>query len=370
MKISNTPIFSLLCLAVVFSSTFAAFGQTATPTPKITDDEIIKVDSRLIVVPVSVTNANGDPILGLSAADFRVTEEGRSQQIDTVSGADKVPLEIALLFDVSASTDKMFKYELETAAKFLRDVMRAGDRATIFSIGAKPILVQPRDTADRTAAVINTITPTKEFTAFYDTVAAAADYLKMNAPEGSRKVLLVISDGEDTHSVSITKAINDGYRKININKIDSKALYELTVKNRNEAGVAERKRILKLLQDVDTVFYSINPAGSSLQLNKMSLAGQEVMQKFAADTGGTAFLPKFQPFDTKDDLQNTANSRKNAEILDRIFRQLGNELRSQYLVQYYSDADFPAGRFVNLGVGLSNRTDLKIRARQGYFVTN
>ena len=118
------------------------------------------------------------------------------------------------------------------------------------------------------------------------------------------------------------------------------------------------------------MFYSINPAGSSLQLNKMSLAGQDAMQKFAVDTGGTAFLPKFQPFDTKDDLQNISNSRKNAEILDRIFRQLGSELRSQYLVQYYSDAEFPVGRYVNLNVGLSNRPELKIRARQGYFVKN
>ena len=102
----------------------------------------------------------------------------------------------------------------------------------------------------------------------------------------------------------------------------------------------------------------------------MSLTGQENMQKFAEDTGGTAFLPKFQPFDTKDNLQNQSNGRKNAEALDRIFRQLTNELRSQYLVQYYSDADYPDGRYVKLAVGLTNRTGLRVRARQGYFVTN
>ena len=361
---------SVIILAIALVSTLSAFGQTATPTPKAADDDIIKVDSRLVVIPVSVTNANGEPVLGLTAADFRVTEENRAQTIDTVSGADKVPLEIALLFDVSASTDTMFKYELETAAKFLRDVMRPEDRATIFSIGAKPILVQSRDTAEKTAIAIQNITPTKEFTAFYDTVAAAADHLRINAPEGSRKVILVISDGEDTYSARISKAIQDGYSKIDVNKIDRKLLDQLTIRNRNEAGIAERQRILKLLQNVDTVFYSINPAGSSLQLNKMSLFGQENMQKFAVETGGTAFLPKFQPFDTKDDLQNLSNSRKNAEILDRIFRQLANELRSQYLVQYYSDADFPVGRYVNLNVGLGTRPELKVRARQGYFVKN
>lgn len=361
---------SILIVVVGSASLISAFGQTATPTPKSTDDDVIKIDSRLVVIPVSVTNANGEPILGLNAADFKVTEENRAQTIEAVSGADKVPLEIALLFDISASTDTMFKYELETAAKFLRDVMRPEDRATIFSIGAKPILIQSRDTAEKTAIAIQNITPTKEFTAFFDTVAAAADHLRINAPEGSRKVILVISDGEDTNSIRISKAIQDGYSKINVNKVDSKLLYQLTVKNRNEAGIAERLRILKLLQDVDTVFYSINPAGSSLQLNKMSLDGQENMQKFAVETGGTAFLPKFQPFDTKDDLQNISNSRKNAEVLDRIFRQLANELRSQYLVQYYSDADFPAGKYVNLNVGIGNRPELRVRARQGYFVKN
>ncbi len=357
-------------LAILLMTAFVAFSQTATPTPKVTDDEIIKVDSRLIVVPVSVTDTNGQPVFGLTAQDFRLTEESRSQVIDHVSSADKVPLEIALLFDVSASTDKMFQFELETAAKFLKDVMRTEDRATVFTIGAKPILVRPRDTSESVANAIRNITPTKEFTAFYDTVAAAADYLKLNAPDGSRKVILVISDGEDTNSARISKAIQDGYRKINVNKIDNKSLYELTVKNRNEAGIAERRRILKLLQDVDTVFYSINPAGSSLQLNKMSLAGQENMHKFAEDTGGTAFLPKFQPLDTKDDLQNQSNGRKNTDVLDRIFRQLANELRSQYLVQYYSDADFPVNKFVNLDVKLQNRGDLRVRARQGYFVKN
>lgn len=369
MKILHRKDFIAGFAAIMLTAT-AAIAQTATPTPKITDDEIIKVDSRLIVVPVSVTDANGQPVFGLTAQDFRLTEENRVQEVDQISSADKVPLEIALLFDVSASTDKMFQFELETAAKFLKDVMRSEDRATIFTIGAKPILVQSRDSAERTAIAIRSILPTKEFTAFYDTVATAADYLSINAPEGSRKVILVISDGEDTNSERISKAIQSGYSKINVNKIDNKSLYELTVKNRNEAGIAERKRILKLLQDVDTVFYSINPAGSSLQLNKMSLAGQENMQKFADDTGGTAFLPKFQPFDTKDDLQNQSNGRKNAEVLDRIFQQLANELRSQYLVQYYSDADFPVNKFVNLEVKLPNRIDLRIRARLGYFVKN
>lgn len=357
----------LACMLAIAVSTAA---QTPTPTPKADDDEIIKVESRLIVVPASVTDANGLPILGLKAADFRLSEENRPQTIDNVGTAENVPLEIALLFDISATTSPMFKFQQETAAKFLQEVLRPADRATIFTIGAKPILIQSRDTAEKAANAVKSIVPTKEFTAFYDTVGEAAEYLRKNAPEGTRRVIVVISDGEDTNSSRISKAIQDGFKKVGerINTIDSKTLYQLTVNSRNEASIQERARVQRALQNADTVFYSINPAGSSFQLNKMSVFGQENMQRFADDTGGTAFLPKFQPIDTKDEYQNGNNSRKNAEILERIFRQLGNELRSQYLLQFYSDGDFPLNKFVKLSVGLQNRPDLRIRARQGYFV--
>ena len=374
MRISkSTQLFYLLLSITIL--TFSAVSQTpkTTPTPAAeNDDTPIKVSSRLVVVPVSVTDENGQPVLGLTAKDFSVAEENSSQTIEKVSDADKVPLEIAILFDVSASTDAMFQFEQETAAKFLQEVMRPEDRATVFTIGERPVLIQPRDISSKSALSIKTIQPTKQFTAFYDTVRIAADYLQKNAPTGTRKVVVVISDGEDTNSEGVKKAINDGFQKLGkkVDTIDSKSLYQLTVANRNEASVREQSRVLKSLQNADTVFYSINPAGSSFQLNKISTFGQTNLDKFAAQTGGTAFLPKFQPIGLKDNLQNSYNLKKNQETLTMIFRQLANELRAQYLVQYYSEADFAVNRYVNLKVGLSNSQNLKVRARQGYFVKN
>jgi VWFA-related protein len=360
-------------VALVFATTTFGLAQTpkVTPTPKISDDDsVVKVSSRLVVVPVSVTDAAGQPVPGLKLEDFRIAEEGHQQKLDSVGTADKVPLEIVLLFDVSASTDAMFKFEQATAAQFLKDVMRSEDRATIYTIGADPVLIQPRDTAEKSAQAILSIKPTKEFTAFFDSVGAASEYLRKNAPLGTRRVVVVISDGEDTNSARIAKAIQDGYRKMGekVNTLDNKALYELTVTNRNEASAKERTRVLQGLQNADTVFYSINPAGSSFQLNKMSLYGQENMQQFADQTGGTAFLPKFQPIDTKDDLMNISNTKKNSATLELIFRQLANELRAQYLVQYYSESEFPLNKYVKLDVGLNNRGPVRVRARQGYFV--
>lgn len=358
-------------IALIFTFIFSAFAQTATPTPpvKSNDEEVIKVDSRLVVVPVSVVDVSGQPVLGLAAQDFRISEENRAQEIAQVSDAEKVPLEIALLFDISASTDSMFKFEQETAAQFLRDVMRPADRATIFTIGERAVLIQSREAAQKAALAVNSIQPTKEQTAFYDSVRVAADYLQKNSPQGTRKVIVVISDGEDTNSDGIIKAIWDSERKL-ISTVQGQELRNIRVKARDDAKIKEQARVLKSLQNADSVFYSINPAGSSYQLNKISQFGQSNLQTFADDTGGTAFLPKFQPIDLKDTLQNSFNVRQNQTTLTKIFQQLTGELQAQYLVQYYSETDFPTGKFVKLDVGLTNPKNFRVRARQGYFAKN
>jgi VWFA-related protein len=365
-------LFILIGLIFTFAIYVSAQTQPKpTPTPKDDDGDVIKVESRLVVVPVSVTDAaTGQPVLGLTAKDFFVQEENQAQQIERVTDAEKVPLEIALLFDVSASTDAMFQFEQETAAQFLREVMRPEDRATIFTIGERPKMVQARDTSEKSAIAVKMIQPTKQFTAFYDTVYAAAQYLQKNSTQGSRKVLLVISDGEDTNSERIRLALQAGYDQLGekIDKMDQKTRYQFTLNVRNNAGAVEQNRVLQALQNADAVFYSINPAGNSYQLNKMSQAGQLNLQRFADQTGGTAFLPKFQSIGLKDQLQNSQNTRLNQEMLVKIFRQLANELRAQYLVQYYSEASFQTNRYVKLNLGLTAPNKHRVRARQGYFV--
>lgn len=362
-----------LIISILFISSFTVFAQKTPPPPPplpIQSDEEIKIESRLVMIPVSVTDANGQAVTGLTANNFRVLEENKKQEIAEVGDAEKVPLEIALLFDVSASTDAMFRFEQETAAKFLKDVMRPDDRATVFTIGEDGLVVQARGTADQAATAVKSIVPTKQQTAFYDSVKVAADHLQKNTPEGRRKVVVVISDGEDTNSKGVLKAIWAAERKIMSNSLTGEKLRTVRVKARDDAKFAEQGKVLKSLQNADTVFYSINPAGSSYQLNKMSVFGQSNMEKFASETGGTAFLPKFLPIDLPSNYENTANLRKNTETLEGIFTQLTNELRAQYLVQYYSDSDFPTGKYVTINVGVTNKPNIKVRAREGYFVKN
>lgn len=359
---------SLGLVAGILAASFTnVVGQAPTPTPAVKDDDqVIKISSRLVVVPVSVIDSNGNPVAGLKAETFRISEENKAQTIDNVATAESVPLEIALLFDVSASTDAMFKFQQETAAKFLQEVLRADDRAAVFTVGQKGVMVQGRETAERAIAAIKSISPTKEQTAFYDSVRIAANYLEKNTPDGRRKVILIISDGEDTNSDGVLKAIWAAERKIADN-VEGEKLREIRVRARDTAKVAEQVKVLKALQDADAVIYSINPGGSSIQLNKMAVFGQENMQKFADETGGTSFLPKFQQVETTDGNQNAINIRRNTEMLEKIFRQIAGELRAQYLVQFYSESEFPANKFVKLDVGLTAPGNMRVRARQGYY---
>lgn len=355
--------------ALFFSFIFSAFAQTTQPTPtpnKVEDDDILKIDSRLVVVPVSITDVAGQPVLGLKAQDFRVLENGRLQEISEVSDAEKVPLEIALLIDVSGSVNPLFEFEKAAAAQFLEKVMRLEDRATIFLIGDAPIISLERQTAQQAAARVRTIGVSGKFTTFYDTVTLAANYLQKNAPQNSRRVILALTDGEDNWSTLVREASTyDG----DVNKLTRKNLDEFAAKS-DKAHQKAQDKILRDLQNADTVFYSINPAGTSSRLNKISTRAQNVMQKFAEETGGTAFLPNFLSTNLKDKLQNSANTKTNEETLRKMFARLTTELQAQYLVQYYSETDFPINTYVKLDVALQNPRNFRLRSRKGYFVKN
>ncbi len=358
-----------ITLLIIFLLPLLSFAQTPTPKP-LDDDDVISVESRLITVPVSVLNATGQPLFGLKLEDFNLTEEGKIQQIEQVSEAEKVPLEIALLIDVSKSVNPIFDLEKNTAAKFLLNVMKPDDRASIFLIGEKAVIMQSRQTSEKSAEMVKTIQPTTYQTAFYDTILLAADYLKKNSPPKSRKIILTLSDGEDNWS-SLTREAEIKYDKElrkNIDSLTRSKKLELYTKFKEQAKMKSQSSVLLSLQNADTVFYSLNPAGSSIQFNKISKAGQDAMQLFADQTGGTAFLPKFLPINLKEPSQNRFNAKYNEETLQNIFNQLANELRSQYLLQYYSDGEFINGKYVKLNVGLKNAKGLRVRARQGYFV--
>lgn len=320
-----------------------------TPTPKDEDFDVIKVNSNLVMVPVSVVDAQGQALHGLQVGDFRLEEEGRPQQIVEMGNPDQVPLDIAILFDISSSVSQkgFFSFQQQAAASFLKQVLKPVDRAAIFTIADEPKLVSPLVSADVAAARLLTIpaaiAPVP--TAFYDTVTAAAKYLVSNSAERHRRVLLVISDGDDNFS-NLVKDMTIAEVRASQRGEVTPAAARMNLDARRQRAVLE---VQKAVQQADAAFYSINPGGPSVHLNLISTRSQNAMQAIAESTGGNAFVPDGE----KD--------------LEKVFGEVAAELRGQYLLQYYSNAQTPGLKFRRIVVAVPSRSEVRVRARQGYY---
>jgi Ca-activated chloride channel family protein len=320
------------------------------PTPKDEDYEVVRVTSNLVVVPVSVTDATGQPVLGLKVPDFRLEEEGRAQEIAQIGDPEQTPLDIAILLDVSGSVNARFDFEKEAAARFLKQVLKPEDRATVFAIDQKPRLEQARDTAERAAARLLSLPSVKGATAFYDSVIEAAKYLAQNTPAQRRRVVVVISDGEDNFSNRTREIELATYRaqQSNEGQLDKQRRDQL-VRQRNDIQRQVLLDVQRELQRAEVVFYSINPSGEALHLNLPGVRAQAGMAQLAQVTGGNAFVP--------DKLEN----------LEAVFRQITAELRSQYLLQYYSNNESPSNKFLPIKVTVPSQSAFRVRAREGYY---
>lgn len=324
---------------------------TPTPTPPPPDDpnDVVRITSSLVVVPVSVIDNNGQPVHGLKIGDFGVVEAGSPQQIAEIGDPEQVPLDIALLFDISSSVSQkgFFAFQQKAAASFLRQVLKPADKAAVFTIGEAPLLVAPLSSAETAAATLLKI-PAASVpvpTAFYDTVTAAAKYLIANSASQRRRVILVITDGDDNYS-RVVQDLTVAEAIANQKGQDTPASARVGLQERHRQGVLATQRVV---QEADAAFYSINPGGPSVHLNQISMRAESGMESIAAATGGTAFLPASD------------------QDLERVFSEVAAELRGQYLLQYYSNSKLAGGQFRAITVTAPTHPDAHVRARQGYY---
>jgi Ca-activated chloride channel family protein len=323
---------------------------TPTPAPPKDDDfDIVRVSSNLVMVPVSVVDAKGEPLRGLQVNDFRLAEEGKEQQLTEIGNPDEVPLDIAILFDISSSVSQkgFFAFQQKAAASFLKQVLKPVDRAAVFTISDEPKLFSPLAAADAAAGRILSIPAATSAvpTAFYDTVMAASKYLVQNSADRHRRVILVISDGDDNFSSVVKDLTVAEYRATQKGQTTSKAAHQNLLERRRLAVLEVQKSV----QQSDAAFYSINPGGPSVHLNQISTRAQQAMASIAESTGGTAYVP-----DAERDLE-------------RVFNEIAAELRGQYLLQYYSNAQAAGTQFRRIAVTLPVHSELRVRARQGYY---
>jgi len=305
-----------------------------TPTPAPIEYDVVRVTSNLVVVPVSVTDAQGQPVRDLKPGDFRIEEDGRPQEIAQLGDPEQVPLDIALLVDVSGSVVARFDFEQEAASRFLERVLKPEDRATVFAIDETPRLVQQLTSAANASRSLMSIKPSNSYTAFFDSLVAATNYLDRNSSNGRRRIIVVISDGDDTARIL---TVSRGKTAV----IGMDAQLQL-IQN-------AQLDIVHDIQRAEITFYSINPSGQTMRLNVRTARSETGMERFATATGGAAFVPAHES-----DLTN-------------IFNRIASEIRSQYLLQYYSNNQSGSRTFRRISVTAPAHSELRVRAREGYY---
>lgn len=196
----------LLGLGMLLSVCVAAAAQNAQPPapierrgPQAGEVPTIRVESRLVPVAVNVVDEKGAPVAGLTQDDFEVREEGKPQKIAVFDRESKTPLSIVLAIDSSESIFNAVKLEREAAKRFVRSLMRPQDE------------VELMDFADNVREIVPFTSDTRQFdgglgrllkgdeTALYNAVFLASQRLaETSTADGRRRVIVIISDGEDT----------------------------------------------------------------------------------------------------------------------------------------------------------------------------
>jgi len=294
----------------------------ASPTPPVSEDgQKVEINIRLVRLPITVVDKKGNFIPGLTKNDFSIFEDKVPQTIETFSDdmGQLSPVYVAVLMDTSPSTAGKLKFEQESAMNFIQTVVRARKDQVLFAtfdheINLRQDFTNKLDLLDRAVSGVKQL---GNQTALYDAVWQFCDE-KLRTVAG-RRVLVVITDGEDTYSrADIRDAIDIAQRtETTIYAISTKAGFISTVPGVEAGSIKDKK--------------------------------DRALQTLAEETGGIAFF-------TGDMLS-----------LERSFNRISKELRAQYLVTYKPINDRYDGSFRKIDVKLDeSRKDLKVRTKHGY----
>jgi Ca-activated chloride channel family protein len=159
---------------------------------------MFKAGIETVHVTVTVTDANGRLITGLTQDDFEVFEDGQAAAVTQFSDK-RVPVSLGLLLDIS---DSMLGQPIEDARgaldRFVADLLEDGDEAFVASFNHSPRIVSPwTQPPSALRGTLDDVKPTGG-TAIYDALVATASLF--NKRQHTRAALVVISDGADTAS--------------------------------------------------------------------------------------------------------------------------------------------------------------------------
>ena len=298
-------------------------NSSTIPAAKIEDDsDVIKVDSTLVPIPVSVLDGRGLPVTNLKIDDFLLQVNGKPAEIGDFARSE-TPVRMAVLFDNSSSVSIAREFEKKAAIRFFRRVIRPEkDLVALFSVATVSNLEQPL-TKDVSLLVqaIESFAPPAGATALLDGIIEAANYMK---DVQGRRVIVIVSDGDDTVSDS---SFDDAVKALQV--ANCQVYVVKTTDFENSIRTGQR-------------------AGNA---NLRQLAAERRMQEFAAQTGGAVYSPIDE------------------DELDRAFAQISAELSQQYILSYYPENESERrGEFREISLAVKNRQNLQVRTRKGYYV--
>lgn len=324
VKPSETPTPTPTLPRVIYVPTQKQTAEpkpSPTPTPE-DDGEVIRIESTLVPIPVSVIGANGQAVTNLKLEDFELSVDGKTAQITDVFRSE-TPVRLALLFDNSSSVTIAREFEKKAAVKFFRRVLRPEkDLAALYSVQSGTQLEQPltKTVSQLTGAIENLPVPAGA-TALLDGIIKASEYLKTF---DGRRVIVIVSDGEDTLSDS---TLEDTIRSVQANNVQVYVVKTTDFENYKRTGQRTGSANLRLL------------------------TAERRMQELAAQTGGAVY----SPIDERE--------------LDQAFNQISAELSEQYILGYYpEDERDKRGAFRTIDLTIKNSENLTVRTRKGYYV--
>jgi Ca-activated chloride channel family protein len=270
------------------------------------DDEIISVETNLVVLNAVVTDAKGSYVSGLSQKDFQIFEDGVPQEITTF-GAESTPFAAVVLLDSSGSMETRMAVARAAAIKFL-DGLRSEDVAAVYNFDSKVKLVQDFS-ASRDLTPVAYDLKAKGMTVLNDAIVEAAKVLSKQ-PE-KRRAIVVLSDGADTMSK------------------------------------ASQNKALQTALAANATVYTVDMSaidGDNSLARKQSIGA---LKTFAEKTGGR-FVAVAGGQEMRD-----------------AFRQIVEELSTQYTIGYQPTNTSRDGKYRTIDVK-TVRSNTQIRTRKGY----
>lgn len=322
------------------------------------DDEVIRVETNLVTIPVSVLDRDGRFIAGLRQQDFSIYEDGAEQKIEYFASVEQ-PFTVILMLDVSNSTE--FKIdEIQNAAIAFVNQLRPEDRVMVMSFDEKVHILSP--VTNNRYMLANAIRQA-DFgggTSLYEAVDYAINR-ELTKIEG-RKAVVLFSDGVDTTSrrANYQSSIRDAeeadalfytIRYDTFNDMGGQSSgYPPSYPRRGGGGGGGWGSILGGILTGGSIQIGRGGGGGGSGTSRNEYeTGRRYLEELSRTSGGRTF---------------EARSLYN---VDAAFSGIAEELRRQYSIGYYPEAVGQIGQRKQIKVRAA-RQDAVVRAKNSYIV--